>query len=150
MNKNKINFFYEIHFFIKKKRKFYIEKWINNVFFLENYLLGEINYIFCNDIFLKKILKFNKKFYYKNYTDVIAFNYNNNKKINGDIFINIDQVKENSKNYNQKFLIEFLRILVHPILHFFNYKDNNLEQKINMLYKENFYISLFLKQSKYY
>ncbi|WP_185877450.1 rRNA maturation RNase YbeY [Blattabacterium cuenoti] len=135
-----IKLFYEISNF-RIKNKYLIFK---NIFLLlrnENKYVGNINYIFCNDNYLSII---NYKFLKKNYyTDVIAFNYSFKEYISGDIFISIDRVLENSKIWNQFFLIELKRIMIHAILHFLGYDDKNKKDRIIMKKKEDFYINLF-------
>ncbi|WP_185869704.1 rRNA maturation RNase YbeY [Blattabacterium cuenoti] len=106
-----------------------------------NIYIGNINYIFCNDKF---ILEMNKKYLKKNfYTDVIAFNYSLKKCISGDIFISIDRVIENSNQWHQFFLFELKRVMIHAILHFLGYDDQNKMDQIIMKKKEDFYLNLF-------
>ncbi len=132
-----INFFYEI-FNFKIHNKLYFIKKIIFILKNEKKKLGNINYIFCDDNYL---LKINKKYLKKNYyTDVISFNYSFKKNISGDIFISIERVIDNSTNFNETFLIELERVMIHAILHFLGYndnKDNNIEV---MRKKENFYL----------
>lgn len=136
-----IKLFYEVYDFpIIKKGSFFIKEiciLLNN----EGMYIGNINYIFCNDNFL---LNMNKKYLKKNYyTDVLAFNYSINKCVSGDIFISIDRVYENSKQWNQFFISELKRVMIHAILHFLGYDDQNHIDKKIMKKKEEFYLNLF-------
>ncbi|WP_185871736.1 rRNA maturation RNase YbeY [Blattabacterium cuenoti] len=135
-----IKLFYEISNFHIRKKSFFIKE----ICFLlknEGMHIGNINYIFCNDNFL---LNMNRKFLRKNfYTDVIAFNYSIHRHISGDIFISVDRVYDNSKQWNQFFLYELKRVMIHAVLHFLGYDDHNHMDKTIMKKKEEFYLNLF-------
>lgn len=95
--------------------------------FTDNYLIRKIN---------KKYLNHNY------YTDIITFPYNSSKDcIEGEIFISLDMVKENSKIYNTGYKNEFTRILVHGCLHLTGYKDRTKKEQELIRYKENCYMS---------
>ncbi|WP_185863341.1 rRNA maturation RNase YbeY [Blattabacterium cuenoti] len=135
-----INFFYEIPDFHIKKGSSLINEiciLLNN----EGMYIGNINYIFCNDNFL---LNMNQKHLGKNfYTDVLAFDYSINKYISGDIFISVDRVSENSKKWDQFFMYELKRVMIHAVLHFLGYDDHHHIDKEIMKKKEEFYLNLF-------
>jgi rRNA maturation RNase YbeY len=63
--------------------------------------------------------------------------------INGDIFISVDRVKENSKDFETSFDNEILRILIHGVLHLLGYKDKAIKDKHLMTVKEDLYLKLF-------
>ncbi|WP_185849320.1 rRNA maturation RNase YbeY [Blattabacterium cuenoti] len=135
----RIKLFYEISNFFIKKKSFFIKE-IYTLLNNEGRYIGNINYIFCNDDYL---LDMNKKYLKKNfYTDVLAFNYSINKCISGDIFISIDRVYDNSKQWNQFFINELKRVMIHAILHFLGYDDHNHIDKEIMKRKEEFYLKL--------
>ena len=79
-------------------------------------------------------------------TDVITFNFSNNKKtIEGDIYISIERVKENSKTFSESFVSELLRTMVHGVLHLIGYDDKKKGDKTLMIEKENYFLSAFKK-----
>ncbi|WP_341652769.1 rRNA maturation RNase YbeY [Blattabacterium cuenoti] len=136
-----IKLFYEINdFYINKKGSSFIKEiciLLNN----EGGYIGNINYIFCNDDYLFDL---NQKFLKKNcYTDVLTFNYSINKCISGDIFISIDRIYDNSKRWNQFFMFELKRVMIHAVLHLLGYDDQNHIDKRIMKKKEEFYLNLF-------
>ncbi|WP_185876924.1 rRNA maturation RNase YbeY [Blattabacterium cuenoti] len=135
-----IKLFYNYSDFQVKEKSFFIKEictLLNN----EGMYIGNINYIFCNDNYL---LDMNEKYLKKSfYTDVISFNYSVNKWISGDTFISIDRVLDNSKIWNQPFIIELKRVMIHSILHFLGYNDQKKLDKKIMKKKEEFYLNLF-------
>jgi probable rRNA maturation factor len=117
-----------------------ILKWINRVISDKNCIPGTINYIFCTD---KYLLTLNTKYLnHDTYTDVITFDYSKSGVISGDIFISIDMVNENAKSFNQLFIDELHRVIIHGILHLCGLKDKTVEESNQMRNQENHYLSL--------
>ena len=115
--------------------------WIKSAIFSENYDLGNIVFAFFND---EEVKKLNKKFLNKDYyTDVISFNETNDKIISGNIAISVDRVKENSKKFKCTFQDEMRRVMIHGLLHFMGYNDQNNEASAKMRKKENEKIKMF-------
>lgn len=117
------------------------KQWLKKVIYCEKKKIGEINIIFISD---EDILKINNS-YLKNdfYTDIIAFNYNEKNKISGDIFISIERVKENAKEFGEKFENELNRVIVHGVLHLIGYDDKKEEEKKIIRNLENHYLSMY-------
>jgi probable rRNA maturation factor len=94
--------------------------------------------VFCDDHFLHKL---NVEFLdHDTLTDVISFDYSIGKEIHGEIFISIERVKENAKEFNQSFEQELSRVMVHGILHYCGYKDKLPTDANVMRSKEEFYL----------
>lgn len=84
------------------------------------------------------LLKINKEYLkHDTYTDIITFNYNEEKKIAGDIFISVDRVKENAEKFDTKFEEELHRVMIHGVLHLCGYKDKSKTDSDLMRRKEN-------------
>ena len=116
-----------------------ISNWIKEVIKREGFKLGEINYIFCDDEYLHKL---NVEFLnHDTLTDIISFDNTMGKLVSGDIFISIDRVKENAIIFNNSFLDELHRVIIHGVLHYLDYKDKNEAEKTVMRSKENFYLN---------
>lgn len=128
-----IAFNYETEFKLENEEN--IQKWIINCAENDDFEVGEINYIFCDDEYLHKI---NVEFLqHDTLTDIISFDYTIGKLIGGDIFISIQRVEENAKTFNVKFDEELHRVIIHGILHYMGYKDKTDEEKQLMRDKEN-------------
>ena len=123
-----------------KNKKLY-SQWLSDVVKTENKSIDYINYIFCSDDFLKDInVKYLNHDYY---TDIITFPYNEGNNIQSDIYISVDRVSENSKDYGVDFQTEMQRVMVHGLLHLIGYNDMSDEEIYEMRTKENLYISIF-------
>jgi len=104
----------------------------------------------CNDAKIDFILKDReflnslKKEYFKMdvYTDVMAFNLGDKNKIEGEVYISVEDVLENSKLYSKTFNEEFLRIIIHGLLHLLGYDDKTKKEKDNMTLLEEKYLLL--------
>ena len=92
-----------------------------------------INIIFTSNEYL---LSINKEYLNHNYhTDVITFEYNDEKLISGDIFVSVEQVRINALNYQKSFENELSRVVIHGVLHLLGYNDT-LPQDVKEIRKE--------------
>ncbi len=136
--KENINFINnDISFLLRNKKK--IREWINNAVHEEDKYTGTLSYIFCSDEYL---LSINEMYLKSDYlTDIISFDYTEDKIISGDMLISIDRVKENAKIYKTTFQKELMRVMIHGILHLCGYKDKTEKEKKCMKEKEDYYIN---------
>ena len=124
-------------FFFKEEIKFTLsdrdklKKWILKIIKNAGYNLSNLNFIFCSDAYLRRI---NKEYLEHDYfTDIVTFDNSIEKKIiDGDIFISVDRVKINSKNFNSTFRDELHRVMAHGVLHLLGYGDKNKKEKEEM------------------
>jgi probable rRNA maturation factor len=134
-----IDFNYESDFVLPNEKA--ISNWLTNVILSENKTESEINFIFCDDDFL---LNMNQQYLkHDTLTDVISFDYSLGNELSGDIFISIDRVADNAKDFNTSFDNELNRVMVHGILHFCGYKDKTENDEIIMRGKEDEKLSMF-------
>jgi probable rRNA maturation factor len=117
-------------------------KWIKTISKSDGYDLGDLNYIFCSDEYL---LEINKQYLdHDYYTDIITFdNSEEEGKIEGDIYVSVDRVKENAEEFGVDFESEMRRVLIHGLLHLMDYTDTSDELKTQMRAKEDECLLLF-------
>ena len=136
-----INFFNEdIDFRFKDRNKFKV--WLKKVAEKEGFRITDLNYIFCSDQYLHKI---NLEYLnHDTYTDIITFdNSEDETTIEGDIFVSIERVTDNSDTLNTHFEEEIRRVIVHGLLHLCGYDDHSIDDKAEMRRLESDYILLF-------
>jgi len=123
------------------KNKIQIKQWINNTILAEGFELEELNFILCSDEYL---LAINQQYLnHDTYTDVITFdNSEELKTILGDIFISIERIQENAKEFKGTVQLELCRVMIHGTLHLLGYKDKGKTAKTLMTQKEDFYLNL--------
>ena len=134
-----ISFNYETDFELENEAQY--EDWISRIIESEGFDEGEINYIFCNDDYLHKI---NVEYLdHDTLTDIISFDYTVGNLIQGDIFVSIERVKDNAKDFNVSFDEELKRVLSHGVLHYCGYKDKSPEDEVLMRSKEDEKMQMF-------
>ena len=122
-----------------------VREWILIALSKEERLCGAINFIFCSDNYL---LDMNVKFLNHNtLTDVITFDSSVGNAVSGDVFISVERVRDNAKDFSDTFLMELYRVIIHGILHLCGYKDKTPEDTAIMRSKEDFYLSLLDQKS---
>lgn len=134
-----ISFNYETDFELENEAQY--EDWISRIIESEGFDEGEINYIFCDDDFLHKI---NVEYLdHDTLTDIISFDYTVGNLIQGDIFVSVERVQDNAKDFNVSFEEELKRVLSHGVLHYCGYKDKSLEDEAVMRSKEEEKMQMF-------
>ena len=133
-----VSYYTEDILFNFKERRL-TSRWLKFVAESELKRLGDISIIFCSDNY---ILDVNIKYLQHDYfTDIITFDYCEGNKLNGDLFISIDSVRENASFYGTEFADELNRVIVHGVLHLIGYDDHTEEDLKVMRSKENYYLS---------
>lgn len=113
--------------------------WLSNTCKEEDKILEEVNLIFCSDEYL-----YDMNVEYLNhdyYTDIITFDYCEENRIIGDLFISKDRVVENASDNEVDFELELKRVIVHGVLHLCGYKDKSVSEEKLMREKENYYLN---------
>lgn len=134
-----ISFNYETDFELSNESDY--TSWIQSIIASENKEEGDINYIFCDDEYLHKI-----NVEYLNHdtlTDIISFDYSEGNFLHGDIFISVERVAENAKEFNVSFENELKRVMAHGVLHYCGYKDKSEQDELLMRQKEDEKIKMF-------
>lgn len=118
-----------------------IKLWIKHIVALEEKKLGQLNFLFTTD---DDLLQTNIQFLnHTTYTDIITFDYSENKTINGDIIISLERIKENAEKYKVDFEEELKRVIIHGVLHLCGYKDKKTKDSEIMRKKENWALKKF-------
>lgn len=98
-----------------------VKEWLKEVAAFYNREIGALNYIFCGD---DRIIEVNNQFLGHNYyTDIITFDYSDNKIVSGDMYISVDTICSNSLKYKTSFDTELHRVIVHGLLHLCGIND---------------------------
>lgn len=120
--------------------------WIKDIASKHGKTIGEIAYVFCDDA---KILEVNRQYLgHDYYTDIITFDYCEDDKLSGDIFISLDTVKSNSVTYGTEYYDELTRVIIHGILHLCGYKDKSDDESRAMRALEDAAIAALPKPLK--
>ena len=128
-----IEFYSETDFQLSKQDE--IRRWIVTVIEDRKFSLGELCYNFLDD---EGLLKINLEYLnHDTYTDIISFDYTMGNEIHGEIFISIDRVLENAKEYNVSFEDELHRVMIHGVLHYCGLRDKTTEEESEMRNAEN-------------
>ena len=124
------------------------ENWVRSV--CENILMdsnqdeASITFIFSNDDKLREL----KKEYFGEdvYTDTISFNLEEESDpIEGEVYISLERVSENAHTFQQNFITEYKRVIIHGCLHLLGYNDELPEDKTKMTELEETYLSHNIK-----
>jgi rRNA maturation RNase YbeY len=101
---------------------------------------GLTNIIFTND---EKVYEINREFLgHDYYTDIITFNYNEGRIVNGEIYVSVDRVKDNAAALSLSVMNEVKRVIFHGFLHLCGYDDRTSVQKKKMNEMEEMYLAL--------
>lgn len=113
--------------------------WITGVAASHGKKAGEINYLFCSD---SKILEYNNLYLEHDfYTDIITFDYSEDNRISGDIFIGVETVSSNAALLNLNPEHELLRVIIHGVLHLCGFKDKTPSDEAVMHQQEDLALS---------
>ena len=120
-----------------------LKKSIEALFLDQNKGLKSLIYVFTSDEYL---LKINQEFLQHDYyTDVITFTLSSVKeKIEGEVYISVDRVKENAKQLAANFSHELYRVMIHGALHLCGYEDKFKNEQLVMRQLEEKYLCGFV------
>ena len=120
------------------------DDWLNsickNILIDKNQNTATISIILTND---KKLLQLKNQYFQQDVlTDVITFNLEENgDPIDGEIYISLNQVSENAKEFKQDTDRELKRVIIHGCLHLLGYDDQTPEEKKTMTRMKDHYLS---------
>ena len=113
---------------------------IDKVILREGLLGKKIDIILTNDEKLKII---NEKYLnHEDYTDIITFKDIGKESVSGELYISLERVKANSKEFSENsFINELYRVIIHGILHLVGYNDLTMSEKKQMTQLEDYYLN---------
>ena len=105
----------------------------------------KISSLIINFVTSEEIIQINKKYLKHNHsTDIITFDYSkDNKNLDAEIFISINDADYNSKKYKISINEEIIRLIIHGILHLTGYDDNEKLDRILMKEKEEWLLNKY-------
>lgn len=134
-----IIFHYELESFSLSNEKDYLN-WLHDLCKHHELKPDCINYIFADDEY---VLKINKEYLnHDYYTDIITFPISDDP-LSVDIFISIDRVFENAKEFKVDKEEELKRVMAHGVLHIAGYKDKEEKDQKEMRQQEEIAIGMF-------
>jgi rRNA maturation RNase YbeY len=124
------------------KNRTRLKTFIKDLFAREGQGLRNLQYVFCTDEYL---LQINQEFLqHDTLTDIVTFELGEDPDITeGEIYISVDRVKENSAKFNVTEEHELHRVIFHGALHLCGYKDKTKDQSALMREKENECLELY-------
>jgi rRNA maturation RNase YbeY len=130
-----------------KLNKSLVHNLVNEIKNLLDFSIKNIDINFVNNDIIKQI---NIDYLKHNYTtDIITFNYDgNNKILNSEIFISIDEAKDNAEYFKCSLNDEIVRLIIHGFLHLVGYDDMNDQDYKVMKSKEDELVSIFAPKYK--
>ena len=130
----------DCHYRLRHKRL--LTRWLGETAASEGYAAGEIAYVFCS---ARRLLEMNRQFLGHDYfTDVITFDYSDRrqtKTVSGDIFIDVETVRDNARRYGTRAADEMHRVVVHGLLHLCGQRDKTPRTERQMHAKEDRYLT---------
>jgi len=102
--------------------------------------IGKITFYFVSDEELLEINRAHLNHDY--YTDIITFDYSTQRKLEGEVYVSIERVKENGKDFSE----ELIRVMSHGVLHMLGYNDKSEEELMTMRSKEEEWIKYIVSR----
>jgi probable rRNA maturation factor len=102
--------------------------------------IGKITFYFVSDEELLEINRAHLNHDY--YTDIITFDYSTQRKLEGEIYVSIERVRENGKDFSE----ELIRVMSHGVLHMLGYNDKSEEESMTMRSKEEEWIKYIVSR----
>ena len=134
-----IEFTFNTDFILDNKKQ--ISDWLLSLASSEGFTVKSLHYNFVS---AEKIHSINNQFLNHDYpTDVIAFDYCEDKELSGEVYVCQKIVEQNAAYYSQTAENETLRVLCHALFHLCGHKDKNSKDLAVMRSAEDKAIAAF-------
>lgn len=111
-----------------------VKRFLDKVIRDEGRVPGDLLFILSDD---ESVLNINREFLkHDSYTDVIAFDDSVGEIVSGEIYISIDTVRKNAREYGCSIREETVRVMIHGLLHLCGYDDIQEKDRKIMLMKQ--------------
>lgn len=111
-----------------------VKRFLDKVIRDEERVPGDLLFILSDD---ESVLNINREFLkHDSYTDVIAFDDSVGEIVSGEIYISIDTVRKNAREYGCSIMEETVRVMIHGLLHLCGYDDIKEKDRKIMLMKQ--------------
>ena len=105
---------------------------------------GKIKRLVINFITEDEMLNLNQKYLkHDTHTDILTFCYNDQSRIESEIFICFARARENAKAHSETIENEILRLISHGLLHNFGLNDSTKALRETMTKEENSLMRMF-------
>lgn len=106
--------------------------WIQEIVHQAEREIDSLAYIFCTDPYLLELNKTHLDHDY--FTDILTFPYSDPsaKRIESEIYISIDRVRDNAGSMQISFIDELHRVMIHGILHLLGHDDHGDQAQESM------------------
>ena len=93
--------------------------------------------------------RMNRKFLgHEGGTDVISFPLGEGRRIEGEIYVNLDRARDQAREYSVTLAEEVSRLVVHGTLHLFGYDDRTAPLARRMKRREDLYVGVLASGRK--
>lgn len=116
-----------------------LRKFLSSIFKNEGVVFKNVSFIFSTD---EAVLQLNREFLdHDTLTDILTFTLSNtDEAVASEIYISVERVRENAKNFKVPYMNELYRVMIHGILHLCGFSDHNTKLKSTMRKREDFYL----------
>jgi probable rRNA maturation factor len=128
--------------FINGMKRKNIRQMLDTIAENHGYIIQNICYVFMSD---DELLEINQShLQHDDYTDIITFDLSDTEaSIDGEIYISVERIQENAKNFNCSIEDELIRVISHGVLHLMGYKDKSEVDSQKMKDAENNSIEIY-------
>ncbi len=110
-------------------------------------VLKKVRYFFVSR---EKLLNMNKQFLNHDYnTDVITFDYSKNGIVLTEIYISLEDVRENAEKLGKGLRNECLRVMFHGVLHVLGFNDQEESERMLMRSEEDRWLNRMSQYGNY-
>jgi probable rRNA maturation factor len=135
-----IRFHFEKRISLKNRQN--LKATLTTLFKKEKKKLANLQYIFVSD---DRLLEINRQFLQHDYyTDIITFPLSEpSQPVSGEIYISVDRVRENAREFGNSIADELLRVIFHGALHLCGHGDKTPGEEKKMRQVEDRYLALY-------